>query len=186
MVTSNKTNGATVFYSFPHDTEIASIKGMNVIHVLAEIGQRSMNSLCNNNYTTLNATANEHSPKQCDKSGENAEVKSKINEEWRKPTKFVPITYFCKQQNKKGKNNNDNNINNNACNISSINAEIELNNEEDAAQMMIKEKINPMKKECIQEQEKSKILEVENEIFENIMRDCTIEANARQKDVKRG
>ena len=96
------------------------------------------------------------------------------------------MTNFHKQQKNKGKHDNNHNINDNRHNILSSDAEIELNNEEDAAQMMIKEKINPMKKECIQEQEKSKILEVENEIFENIMRDCTIEANARQKDVKRG
>ena len=32
-------NGATMFYSFPHDIETALIKGMNAIYTLAEIGQ---------------------------------------------------------------------------------------------------------------------------------------------------
>ena len=40
--------------------------------------------------------------------------------------------------------------------------------------------------ECSQEQEKGKILEVENTIFENIIRDYTIEVNEILKDVKRG
>ena len=34
-------NGATVFCSFPHDRETALIKGMDAIHALAELGQRS-------------------------------------------------------------------------------------------------------------------------------------------------
>ena len=63
--------------------------------------------------------------------------------------------------------------------------EIELNNEEDAAQIMIKEEINKMKKEWSPEQEKGKILEVENEIFENIMRDYAIEVNAIKRMLKR-
>ena len=32
-------NSANLFYSFPHDIEIALIKGMNTIHSLAELGQ---------------------------------------------------------------------------------------------------------------------------------------------------
>ena len=40
-------------------------------------------------------------------------------------------------------------------------------------------------KECNQEQEKNKILEVENEIFENITRDYIIKANSIKKDVKK-
>ena len=51
-------NGATVFYYFLHDIEISLIKGMNVIHALTEIGQRSINSACGNNCTTSNATEN--------------------------------------------------------------------------------------------------------------------------------
>ena len=72
-----KINGTTMFYSFPHDTETALIKRMNVIHALPEIVQRSINNACNNNYETLNATGNEHIPTQCNKSGENAEGKQK-------------------------------------------------------------------------------------------------------------
>ena len=37
-----------------------------------------------------------------------------------------------------------------------------------------------MKNECNQEQEKNKILEVQNEIFENIMRDYAIEVNEKR------
>ena len=43
-----------------------------------------------------------------------------------------------------------------------------------------------MKKECSQEREKSNILEVENEIFVNIMREHAIEVNIMQKEGKRG
>ena len=96
-------NGATVFYSFPHDIETALIKGINAIYALAETGQRSTNSVHNDNHTTLNATANEHMTMQCNKSGGSTEVKYKINEGWRKPTKFVPKTCFYKNQNNKGK-----------------------------------------------------------------------------------
>ena len=32
-------NGATVFYSFPHDIKTELIKGMNTIYELAETGQ---------------------------------------------------------------------------------------------------------------------------------------------------
>ena len=42
-----------------------------------------------------------------------------------------------------------------------------------------------MKKECNQEQEKKKNLEVENDIFENIARDYTIEVNGIKKNVKK-
>ena len=42
-----------------------------------------------------------------------------------------------------------------------------------------------MKKECNQEQEKSKILQVENEIFEQITWDYAIEENSIKKDIKR-
>ena len=59
-----------------------------------------------------------------------------------------------------------------------------MNNEEDTAQIMTKEEINTMKKECNQEQEKGNILEVGIEIFEKIMRDYAIELNTMQKDVK--
>ena len=53
-------------------------------------------------------------------------------------------------------NNNNNNVNNNRCNIFSNDAEIEMSNEEDTAQIMKKEEINTMKKECSQEQERVK------------------------------
>ena len=45
------------------------------------------------------------------------------NEGKRKPTKFFPITYICKKQNNKGKNNNDD-VNNNRYNILSNDVEI--------------------------------------------------------------
>ena len=50
---------------------------------------------------------------------------------------------------------------------------------------MMKEEIMTMKKNAV-EQEKGKILEVEDNIIENIMRDHAIELNAMQKDVNRG
>ena len=52
------------------------------------------------------------------------------------------------------------------------------------AQIMTKEEINKMKNECNQEQEKSDILEAENEIFENIMREHAIEINLIKKMLK--
>ena len=60
-----------------------------------------------------------------------------------------------------------------------------MNNEEDEAEIMTKEEMNTMKKECSQEQEKGNILEMAIEIFEHIMRDYAIELNAMQKDVKK-
>ena len=88
------------------------------------------------------------------------------------------------RQNNKGEKNNNQNINNNVCNILTNDAESELNNEDDAVQIMIKEEISKMKNECNKEQEKSKILEVENRIFEKIMRDYVIKANAIKKVLK--
>ena len=76
----NKINGTFLFYSFPHDIETALIKGMYEICALTDVGQRSINSACNNNYATLNATANEHTPTQCNKSVENTEGEAKSNE----------------------------------------------------------------------------------------------------------
>ena len=53
-----QTNGTTVFYYFPHGVETSLRKGMNLICMLAEIGQCSMINLNNSNDTTiLNATA---------------------------------------------------------------------------------------------------------------------------------
>ena len=98
-----QTNGETVFYSFLHDIETALIKGINAIYVLAKIGKRSINSACDNTYTTLNVTANECAPTQCEKSGENTEGKPKKNEGWIKTTKCVPMSCFYKKQNNKGK-----------------------------------------------------------------------------------
>ena len=49
---------------------------------------------------------------------------------------------------------------------------------------MTKEEINKMKNDCNQEQEKSDILEAENEIFENIMREHAIEINLIKKMLK--
>ena len=144
-----KINGATVFYYFMHDIETALIKGINDIYALEEIGQRSMNIVHNDDYTTLNATANEWMPMQCDKSGGNTEGNYKINEGWRKPTKFVPITCFHQNQNNKRKNNDNNKVNNNRCNVLSDNVETEMNNEEDSAQIMTKEEINTMKDNAV-------------------------------------
>ena len=50
----------------------------------------------------------------------------------------VPITCFYENQNNKGKHNNNNNVSTNRHNMLSGCAEIEMNNEEDVAQMMIK------------------------------------------------
>ena len=112
-----KMNGATVFYSFPHDIEIALIKGMNAIHALTEIGQWSTKKAYNNYFARLNATAKEFIPIQCNKRGENTEVKAKSNEVWRKPMKCVPTTCFYKQKNNKVRKSNNNNINNNRKNV---------------------------------------------------------------------
>ena len=78
-------------------------------------------------------------PMQCDKHGGNTEGKYKINEGWRKPSKFVPITCFYKNQNNKVKNNNNNNVKNNRHNVFSDDVDIEMDNEEDAPQTMMKE-----------------------------------------------
>ena len=51
--------------------------------------------------------------------------------------------------------------------------------------MMMKKETNTMKKECSKELEKSNILEVENEIFANIMREHAIEVNEMQKEGKK-
>ena len=88
------------------------------------------------------------------------------------------------RQNNKGEKNNNQNINNNVCNILTNDTESELNNEDDAVQIMIKEEISKMKNECNKEQEKSKILEVENRIFEKIMRYYVIKSNAIKKVLK--
>ena len=49
------------------------------------------------------------------------------------------------RQNNKGEKNNNQNINNNVCNILTNDTESELNNEDDAVQIMIKEEISKMK-----------------------------------------
>ena len=72
-------NGATVFYSFPHDIETALIKGMNAIYAFAEIGQQSLNSVHDNNYKTVHATANENIRMQSDESRGNTEGEHAIN-----------------------------------------------------------------------------------------------------------
>ena len=41
-----------------------------------------------------------------------------------------------------------------------------------------------MEKEIKQEQEKTKVLEVENEMFEKIMRNHATEENKKKKDIK--
>ena len=111
---------------------------MNAIHTLSEIGQQSMNNVYNNNYNKLNATANDHMLTQCDKRGENTEGKGKSNEVLRTPTKFVPITCFCKQQNNRGTENNNDNANNNRHNFLMNDVETELEIEVDTSQITIK------------------------------------------------
>ena len=56
-------NGATVFYSLPHDTETSFRKGQNALHVIAKIGQHCIKNLHGSNDTTLNAIAKQHAPK---------------------------------------------------------------------------------------------------------------------------
>ena len=129
--------------------------------------------------------ANECTPMHCNESGGNAEGKHKMNEVWRKPTKVVTTKRFCKNHNNKRKNNNNVNVNKKRHNALSDDIETEMKNEEDAAQTMMKEEINTMTIEKSQEQQKDKILEVENDVFENAMRDYTIELNTMQKQVKK-
>ena len=96
-------NGETALYSFPHDAEAASTKGMSAACALAETGQRQANSTCANGHTTLNTASNEHVPEKCNKRGENAEGKGKVDEAWRKPAKRALATCFCKQKKAKEK-----------------------------------------------------------------------------------
>ena len=145
-----------MFYSFPHDTETALIKGMNAIYALAQIGQRSTNDAGNNNYTVLNATANECMPTQCEKRGENTEGKAKSNEVWRKPTKCVPMACFYKQKHNKDRKNKNNNINNNRHNVLINYIEIESENEVDVVQIITKENAIKWEKHPIKNDKREK------------------------------
>ena len=42
-------NGATMFYSFPHDMETVLRKGLNAICAFSQIGQRSISKSCDSN-----------------------------------------------------------------------------------------------------------------------------------------
>ena len=66
---------------------------------------------------------------------------------------------FYEQNNKSRKNNN---VNNDRHNILTNDVEIESEHEVDAVKIITKEKHNKMEKESKQEQEKRKVLEVEN------------------------
>ena len=83
---------------------------MNIIHLLAEMCQRSMSNLCNSNDKILNTTVKECTPTQCIKRDENTEGGMKEYEGWTKPTKCEPIISFYKKHDKI--NENDNNSNN--------------------------------------------------------------------------
>ena len=93
------------------------------------------------------------------------------------------MTYFYKQNKKRGENNN-NNFNNNRRNILTNDMEIELEHEADAVQIIIKEKCNKMEKSN-QERGKIKVLELENEAFRKIMWDYAIEVNKIKRILKR-
>ena len=62
--TSQRNNCILLFSSY---TETQLQKGMNEIHALAEIDQRSIRNSCNSNNVILNATAKECTPTQCRK-----------------------------------------------------------------------------------------------------------------------
>ena len=62
-----KNNGTHVFYSFTHDVETLLRKGLNVIHALADIGQRFVSKSQDSNNATLNTEAHEHVLMKCRK-----------------------------------------------------------------------------------------------------------------------
>ena len=168
-----KINGTTVFYYFWHDVKTVLIKGLNAIHSLAEIVQRSMSKSCDSDNGKLNAEAHKCVPMKCRKRVEDADGRLKTNEGRVNPTKHVPIKYFYKNNNKSRKNNN---VNNNRYNIFTDDTEIDVEEEEDAVKIIINEKHNNNGKEVKQEQEeKIKVLEVENETFGEIMRTLVTE-----------
>ena len=73
------------------------------------------------------------------------------------------MSYFYKNNIKSRENNN---VNNNRHNIFTDDAEIDAEQEEDAVKITINEKHNNKGKEVKQDQEeKIKVLEVENEVF---------------------
>ena len=118
-----------------------------MICALAEVGQRSTNNACNDNHTTLNATANECTPTQCAKRRENTEGETKKNEV-EKTAKHVPITCFYKK---------NNNVSNNRCNVFTIDMEIDSEYEADTVKRITKVICNKMGKETKQEQEKGNL-----------------------------
>ena len=62
--------------------------------------------------------------------------------------------------------------------------EIDVEHEVDSVKITIKEKDNNMEKEIKQKQEKTKLLEVENEILEKITRNHAIEKNKKKRTLK--
>ena len=86
-----------------HDIETELRKEINTIYVLAEISQRSINNLCKNDDTTLNATENEHMPTQCRKRAEKTDEEVKKNEGQTEPANHAPIKCFYKQNKKSRK-----------------------------------------------------------------------------------
>ena len=92
-------NGTTFFYSFPHDVETVLRKGLNAIHVLADIDQRSTSKLCDSDNAKLNAEVHECVPMECRKCVEDTDEGLKTNEGWMNPTKHAPMTCFCKNNN---------------------------------------------------------------------------------------
>ena len=92
-------NGTTVFYYFPRDPETLLIKGLNVICALAEIGQWSISKLHDSDNEKLSTEAHENAPMKCRKCVEDTDGGLKTDEGWSKPTKCIPITCFCKNNN---------------------------------------------------------------------------------------
>ena len=85
-----------MFYSFPHDVETVLRKGLNVICVLADIGQRTIRELHDSDNKKLNVETNEYVPMKRRECVEDVDEKLKTNEGWVKPTKHVPTTCFYK------------------------------------------------------------------------------------------
>lgn len=72
-------NRRTVFYSFPHDVTMLR-KGLNMICVLADIGQRTIREVCDSDNTKLNVEANEYAPIKRRECLEDTDEKLKTNE----------------------------------------------------------------------------------------------------------
>ena len=147
-------NRTTLFYYFPHDAETVLRKGLNAIYALDEIGQWSISNSHDSDDAKLNATAHEKVPMKCKKRVQNTDGGSNKNEGWVNSEKYIPIKYFCKNNNKSRENNN---LNTNRHNIFTDDAEIDVEQGEDAVKTIMKEKQNNKVKEVKQEQyEKNK------------------------------